>query len=137
MSCQKTNTGKILYSWKLLLKCSKWLSEYGGSTLNRQDGELRLRSEGFNIIIMNTRPKPAYCRQGQAGVSLRASGAQLGSDHFSLQTHTNFIIISSAWTSKSPTKQSLSCWMPEFLSLCHRSISINHIFRSSFVHIQF
>ena len=28
--CQKTDTGKILYSWKLLLKCSKWLSEYGG-----------------------------------------------------------------------------------------------------------
>ena len=35
----------------------------------------------INIII--TRPKPSYGRQGLAGVSLRASGAQLGSDDFS------------------------------------------------------
>ena len=37
-------------------------------------------------IIIITRPKPAYGRQGLTGVSLRASGAQLGrigSDHFS------------------------------------------------------
>ena len=31
-----------------------------------------------NVIII-TRPKPAYGRQGLAGSSLRASGAQLGS----------------------------------------------------------
>ena len=31
------------------------------------------------IIIMNTRPKPAYGRQDLAGSSFRASGAQLGS----------------------------------------------------------
>ena len=30
------------------------------------------------IIIIITRPKPANGRQGLAGVSLRASGAQLG-----------------------------------------------------------
>ena len=30
------------------------------------------------IAIINTRPMPAYGRQGLAGVSLRASGAQLG-----------------------------------------------------------
>ena len=48
------------------------------------------------IIIIITRPKPAYGRQGQAGVSLGASGAQLGrigSDHFSRQIHRHFIII--------------------------------------------
>ena len=31
------------------------------------------------VIIINTRPRPAYGRQGLAGGSLRASGAQLGS----------------------------------------------------------
>ena len=35
------------------------------------------------LIIIITRPKPAYDRQGLAAVSLRASGAQLGSDDFS------------------------------------------------------
>ena len=35
----------------------------------------------INIII--TRPKPAYAWQGLAGLLLRASGAQLGSDDFS------------------------------------------------------
>ena len=33
---------------------------------------------GFIIIIIITRPKPAYGRQGLAGRSLCASGAQLG-----------------------------------------------------------
>ena len=47
----ETNTGKILNSWKLLLKCGKWLSEYGGSTLDPQDGELRLRWKSFIVII--------------------------------------------------------------------------------------
>ena len=31
------------------------------------------------IIIIITRPKPSYGRQGLANISLRASGAQLGS----------------------------------------------------------
>ena len=45
------------------------------------------------MIIIITRPKPAYGRQGLAGGSLRASSAQLGSDHFSLQTHKHCIKI--------------------------------------------
>ena len=35
------------------------------------------------IILITTRPKSAYSRQGLAKISLRASGAQLGSDVFS------------------------------------------------------
>ena len=41
----------------------------------------------FILIILN-RPKPAYGRQGLANVSLRASGAQLGVDDFSIHTNT-------------------------------------------------
>ena len=54
----------------------------------------KLRSE-FQIIIIITRPKPAYGRQGLAGGSLRASSAQLkvGSAHFSLLTNKHFIIM--------------------------------------------
>ena len=62
------------------------------------------------IIIIITRPKLAYGRQGLAGVSLHASGAQLGqkrSDHFSWQTdkhtlHHNVYKSSSSSTSSSP-----------------------------------
>ena len=35
------------------------------------------------IILVTTRPKSAYSRQGLAKISLRASGAQLGSYVFS------------------------------------------------------
>ena len=35
------------------------------------------------IILITTRPKSAYSRQGLAKISLRVSGAQLGSDVFS------------------------------------------------------
>ena len=50
------------------------------------------------IIIIITRPKPAYGRQGLAGGSLRASGAQLGSEKWWFflthkHTHRHFIII--------------------------------------------
>ena len=40
------------------------------------------------IFIILTRPKPGYGQQGLANVSLRASGAQLGVDDFSLHTNT-------------------------------------------------
>ena len=43
------------------------------------------------LIIIITRPKPAYCRQGLAGVSLCASGAQLGINKNVIGIH--FIII--------------------------------------------
>ena len=48
-----------------------------------------------NIIIINTRQKLAYGRQGLTNVSLCASGAQLGSDYFcDIQTlHHNIYII--------------------------------------------
>ena len=46
------------------------------------------------IIIIITRPKPAFGRQGLAGRPLRASRAQLGSGKWSFfMTNTRFIII--------------------------------------------
>ena len=53
-----------------------------------------------NIIIINTRQKLAYGRQGLTNVSLRASGAQLGSDYFcDIQTLHHNIYISSTSSS--------------------------------------
>ena len=52
-------------------------------------------------ISFTTRPKPAYSRQGLAGCSLCASGAQLGSGKWSFfvtDTHCIIIYISSSGT---------------------------------------
>ena len=45
---QKTNTGKILNSWKLLLKCSKWLSEYGGIYFGSSRWRVKTEIEEFS-----------------------------------------------------------------------------------------
>ena len=55
----------------------------GGQGLLAFLGSMYLLGKNFHF----TRPKPAYGRQGQANISLRASGAQLRSDDFSWQTH--------------------------------------------------
>ena len=60
---------------------------------------LRSSPSTLFIIIIITWPKPAYGRQGLAGGSLRASGAQLGSGKWSFfvtDTHCIIIYISSS-----------------------------------------
>ena len=69
----------------------------------------------INIIIIFTRPKLVYGRQGLAGVSLRASGAQLGriGSDFSWQTQALHHNVSS-----SP----LSLWLSKYtLDRAHKS----------------
>ena len=66
----------------------------------------------ITIIIITTRPMPAYGRQGLAGVSLRASGAQLGrieSDDFSWHTGRHCIIIYISPSPSSPSSSPSSC----------------------------
>ena len=54
----------------------------------------------ITIIIIITRPKPAYGRQGRAGVPLRASGAKL---------HHNIYIIIIIMTAVTFINTQLSC----------------------------
>ena len=88
------NLDDDLFFMTAIIKSPAWLSS---SPVSSSSPYLTYYDYLFAIVIVTiiiTRPKPAYGRQGLAGGSLRASGAQLGSGKWwFFVTNRHFIII--------------------------------------------